>query len=120
MNLLFQVMSFLARSAFKLSLRLLGALVRFVLPLLVTTLRLLYTLAFTSLTASVQGPGQFTNLLASEWTRRLLELGVPREHFDQLYSLCRFFAASTILLGWLVTALFNVVVFRVVFGFFIR
>ena len=119
MNLLGNFIRFLVISILKLILSLLTALFRFVLlPFILATLRVLRGLVFTSLTATVNGPGQYTDRLASEWTRRLLELGISRDNIDQLYNLCHFLVASRILLGWGIAALFTVVILRVVFEHF--
>lgn len=120
MNLLGRFFRFLVVSAFRLALGLLTVLVRFVvLPLLLATLRMLRRLVWTSLTATVTGPGQYTERLASEWTRRLLALGIPRDNIDQLYNLCRLLAASQILLGWAIAALITLAILRIVFELFI-
>jgi hypothetical protein len=70
-----------------------------------------------SLTATVNGPSQFIDRLAFEWTRHFLDIGVPREYLDQIFSLCRFLVASMIVSGWVIAALFTVAVLRIVFGF---
>jgi len=120
LNLLGRFIRFLAVSAFRLALGLLTVLFRIiVLPLLLATLQLLHRLVFTSLTATVNGPRQYTERLASEWTRQFLALGIPRDNFDQVYSLCRVLAASQILLGWAIAALITVAILRIVFEFFI-
>ena len=120
MNLLFRFIRFLAVSAFKLALGLSTVLFRLiVLPFLLATLRVSGRLVFTSLTATVSHPRQFTDRLASQWTQQILELGIPRDNIDQIYSLCQFMAGSTIVLGWVIAALFTVGILSVVIGFFI-
>ena len=119
MNLLMRVIRFLTLLAFKLSLSLIAVLIRLLLPYLFATLRILRTLVFTSLTATVNGPGQYTERLASEWTGQLINLVGFHENIDQIYSLCRFIAGTMILLGWVVSILFTVAVLRIVFGLFI-
>ena len=119
MNLLVRFIRFFAVSVFKITLNLIAVLLRLLLPVLFATLRILRGLVFTSLTAIVNGPGLYTDRLASEWTRRLLDMGIPRDNIDQLYSLCHFLVASRILLGWVIAALITVIILRIVFGFFI-
>jgi len=120
MNLLGRFIRFLAVSAFRLTFALLTVIFRIiVLPFLLGTLRVLRSLVFSSLTATVNGPGQYTDRLASEWTRQLLELGISRDNIDQLYSLCHFLVASRILLGWGIAALITVGILRIVFELFI-
>jgi hypothetical protein len=117
MNLLLRLIRFLAVSVFKITFGLITAISRFViLPFILATVRVLRGLVFTSLVATVNGPTQYTDQLASEWTRQVLELGLARENIDVIYALCRFLAGISIVLGWIVSALFIVVVIRVVFG----
>jgi hypothetical protein len=120
MNLLIRIIRFLAVLAIRLMLGLIAVFSRFiVLPFLLATLRVSGRLVFTSLTATVTGPTEFTDRLASEWTRRVLEMGIRPEDIDRVFRLCRFLVASMIILGWLVATLFTVAVLRVVFGLFI-
>lgn len=120
MSLLFRFIRFLVLLTIRLMLGLIVLVSRFVvLPLLLATLRVSGRLVFTSLTATVTGPTQFTDRLASEWTRRVLEMGIRPEDIDQVFRLCRFLVVSMIILGWLVATLFTVAVLRVVFGHFI-
>ena len=120
MNLLLRFIRLLIVTAFKLTRSLLAVLVRFVLlPVLLATLRLLHGLVFTSLTATVTGPGLYIDRLASEWTLQILEMGVQRDDIDQIYRLCRFAVVSRIVLGWVVAILFTVAILRVVIRFFI-
>jgi hypothetical protein len=118
MNLLFRLINFLIRLTFTILIRLLIILFRLILPHILATLRLLRTLMFMSITATVNGPRQFIDRLASEWTRHFLDRGVPRDYINQIYSLCHFLAGSAIVLGWMVTALFTYAILRVVFGLF--
>ena len=106
----------IARLTFTLFVRL---LLRLVLPIVSVLLGWLLSLVTTAFVATVNGPGQYSERLASEWTRQLLDLGVSRDHLDQTYILCRFLAASRIVLGWVVAALFTMVILRSIFGFFI-
>ncbi len=96
---------------------LLGFLLRLFLPFLLALLRGVGALIYTSLTVAVIGPGLFIERLSSQWTRRLLEAGVSRDHIDQLHGLCRVLATALIALGWIITTLFTVAILRVVFGF---
>jgi hypothetical protein len=82
--------------------RIAGSLVA---PYILLTLRMLRRLMAMSLTATVIGPRQYVDRLASEWTQQLLGLGGLRDHLDQLYRLCHFLATSMIVLGWVVTTL---------------
>ena len=119
MNLLVRLVRFLAVAAFKLLVRLIAVLVRLFLPVFFSLLRMLRGMVFTSLTATVNGPGQYTDRLASQWTQQILELGIPRDNIDQIYSLCYFLVAARILLGWLIAALITLVILRIVFDFVI-
>jgi hypothetical protein len=120
MNLLIRVLRFFVILAFRLLLGLITVLARFLLlPIFLAVLRVLSRLVFTSFTSTLNGPRQYTDRLASEWTRRVLELGVSRDNIDRVFRLCRFLVASMIFLGWAVSALFTVAILRVVFGIFI-
>jgi hypothetical protein len=119
MNLIASFIRFLARLILWLFLGLLGVLLRVLWPFFLATLRILHALVSRSLIAAVNGSGIYTEMLASEWTRRLIELGVSRDHLDELYGLCRFLAVAEIAIGWIIVALFAVLILRVVFGFFI-
>jgi hypothetical protein len=117
MNLLIRFIRFLVISTFKLMLELIVVLCRFVLmPFLREVLRVLRRLIFTSLSATVNGPTQFANHLAADWTHQVLELGLAHENIDQIFTLCRFLAGVSIVLGWVVSAFFIVAILRVVFG----
>jgi len=120
MNLLFRLLRFLTITIFNLLLSLIALVFTLaVLPILIWVVRMLRGLVFLSFTATVNGPGEYTNQLASEWTRGFIERGFDRNRIDEIYSLCRFAAGSVIVLGWVVSILFTVTVLRVVFGFFI-
>ena len=120
LNLLGRFIRFLASAILRLIFSLIVVMVRFiVLPFLLAALRLLRRLVWTSLTATVTGPGLYIDRLASEWTLRILEMGVQRDDIDQIYSLCRFAVASRIVLGWVVAIIFTVAILRVVIRFFI-
>jgi len=120
MSLFLRLLRFLALSAFNLLIRLIAVLIRFILlPILQATLRVLLALIFTSFAATVNGPRQFIDRLASEWTRRIIELVDGRDHIDQIFSFCRLMAGTMIVLGWLVSILFTVAILRVVSSFFI-
>lgn len=118
MILLFRFIHFLIRSILAVVVWLLVALFQLLLPYLLAVLRMLLGLVSMSLSAAVQGPRIFIDRLASKWTQQLLNLGVSREHLDQLYNLCRFLAASMIVLGWVIATLFTVAVLRLFFGYF--
>ena|SRR3990172_5150491 len=119
MNLLLRFVRFFTHRVLVLMIRLLIEISRLLLPLLLRVIRWIFSLMRFSLTAAVNNPRQFSERLASEWTRQLLTLGVSRDYLNQLYSLCRFLAVSMIVLGWVVTTLFTVAILRVVFGLFI-
>jgi hypothetical protein len=118
MALLFRISWSIARIIFNLLVRLIQWLLPPLLSIAFLLLGWLLRLVTTSLTATVNGRRQFTDRLAAEWTLRLLNLGFSRDYLDQLYSLCRFFVTSTIVLGWVVATLFIMAVFRIVFGLF--
>lgn len=117
MNLVIRVIRFITVLAFNLLIRLLLVLFRLLLPIVISLLRMMRTLVATSLVATVNGPSLYTEQLASAWTRRLLDIGVSRDYLDQVFGLCRFLATSTIVLGWVVTALISVAILRVVYGY---
>ena len=94
-------------------------LIRSLLPILLVVLRALSSLVSVSFAATVNGPTQFTDRLAADWTRRLLELGAPRERIDQIYIFCQLSVGTLVIFGWLVSIFFTVEILRVVFGFFI-
>ena len=111
MNLLLRVIRFLAA--------LLVVLIRLLLPFVLAVLRVLRDLVSISFAATVNDPRQFIDRLASEWTRRIIELVDGRDHIDQIFSFCRLMAGTMIVLGWLVSILFTVAILRVVSSFFI-
>jgi hypothetical protein len=89
------------------------------LPLLLLAFRAMRDLIFLSFTATVNGPYQYTDRVASDWTRRFLEMGAPRDHMDSIYFVCQMAVGSLIALGWVVSVLFTVEIIRIVFGYFI-
>jgi len=111
MNLLLPVLRFLVA--------LLIVLIRLLLPVLLLGVRTLGGLVSMSFAATVNGPTEFIDRLAAEWTQRFIELGPPIDRLDQIFSFCRLTALSMIVLGWLISVLFTVEILRVVFGFFI-
>src|SRR5260221_6282129 len=109
MNLLFRLLRFLTITIFNLLMSLIALIFSLVvLPLLVWIVQILRGLIFMSFTATVNGPGEYRNRLASEWTRGIIESGFDRNRIDEIYSLCRFVASSLIVLGWLISILFTV------------
>ena len=120
MNLIMRFIRFLAVSAFNLLWRLIALFLQLILlPILMAVLRVLFSLIFFSFSATVSGPMQYTDRIASEWTRRLLDIGGSRDHIDQIFVFCQLAVGSLVALGWVVTVLFTVEILRVVFGFFI-
>ena len=120
MNLIMRFVRFLTALAFRVFGRLTVIFLQLILlPVLLVILRAVSALIFFSFSATVSGPLQYTDRVASEWTRRLLELGSPRDHIDQIFVICQLAAGSLVALGWVVTTLFTVEILRVVFGFFI-
>lgn len=116
MNLTVRIIRFLASMVFRLLLVLIATAIHMLMPVVLAVLRSLRGLTVMSMTAMVHGPAQYTNRLASQWTRRLIELGASREYIDEIYGLCRFTAMSMICAGWVVSVLFSVAILRVVFG----
>lgn len=120
MNLLFRLLRFLARLIFIFFFHLIAAFTEFILlPMFLTTLRLMLTLMSFSFSATVNGPRQFIDRQAGEWTRQLIDLDDSREHINRIYSLCRLMAGTIIVLGWIVAGIFTVIFLRVYFAFFI-
>ena len=120
MNLLLRLLRFLAVSIFNLLVSLLMVvLIHLFMPITPAVLRALGGLISLSFAATVNDPRQFTDRLASEWTRRILQSGGDLNRIDQIYSFCRLVAGTTIVLGWVLSIIFTVTVLRVVFGFFI-
>ena len=111
MNLLLLILRFLVA--------LLIGLIQLLLPVLLIGVRTLGGLVSKSFAATVNGPTEFIDRLAAEWTQRLLELGAPLDRIDEIFSFCRFTARSIIVLGWLISILFTVAILRIVFGIFI-
>jgi len=119
MNLLLRFLRFLAVAIFNLLLSLVVLLIGLLLPLALVVLRALGSLIALSFAATVNDPRQVADRLASEWTRRILQSGGDLNRIDQIYSICRFAAQTTIVLGWVLSIIFTVTVLWVVFGFFI-
>ena len=118
MNLLARMVRFLALWAFRLLLAVIAAAIHLLAPIFLAVLRSLRNLVFMSMTATAHGPVQYSNRLASQWTRQLIEMGASREYIDQIYSLCRFTVMSMICSGWIVSGVFTMAILRVVFGIF--
>ena len=120
MNLLIQLFRFLALLVLNLLFRFIAVLFRFLLlPLFIAVLQALRSLISLSFTATVNNPRQYIDRLAGEWTQWLLDLGVDRQYLDQVHGLCRFLAASILVLGWVMASIFMAAMLRVVFGFLI-
>jgi hypothetical protein len=120
MNLLLRVLRFFVLLAFSLLGNFLAFLARFLLlPMLLAVLRVLRDLIFISLAATVNGPAQYRDRLAAQWTGQIIHLGADRNWLDRIYIFCQFIVGSAIVLGWSFSILFTVLILRVVFGFFI-
>ena len=120
MNLIIRFVRFLAALAFRILGRLTAIFLQLILlPVLLLILRALSALIFFSFTATVNGLVQYSDRLASEWTRRLLELGGPRDQIDMIFVSCQLAVASLVALGWVVTFFFTMEFLRIVFGLFI-
>jgi hypothetical protein len=118
MNLLFRYIRFLTILTFRISVRLVAFIFHLLLPIVLRILGLLQALIHMSFTATVQGPAQYTDRLASQWTRRLLDSGADRANIDEIYRFCRFLVGALIVLGWVVSGSITVEILRIVFGFF--
>ena len=119
MRWLFRLTLFIMRSVLAILAWVIANLFRLLLPWILAALRFLINLVTGSLSATVQGPGRYTQWLASEWTRQLLDLGVSRDYLDQIYGLCRLLVVVRIVAGLAVATLFTVAILRVVFGYLI-
>jgi len=120
MSLIMRFIRFLAVLAFRVLGRLIAIFLQLILlPVLLLILRALSALISFSFSATVNGPVQYSDRLASEWTRRLLELGGPRDQIDMIFVSCQLAVASLVALGWVLTVLFTVEFIRIVFGLFI-
>ncbi len=117
MNLLWRLIRFLASLAIRLLLVLITTAIHLLAPVVLAVLRSLQSLIFMSMTAIVHGPAQYINRLASEWTRRLIERGASRDYIDEIYSLCQFTVTSMVVSGWAISAIFTLLILRVVFGY---
>jgi hypothetical protein len=115
MGLLLRLLGYLARLAFSILASLLLLLLRILLPVLRLVLGWLFRLLRTSIEATVSGPRPYIERRASERTRRLIELGVSREHFDAAYRFSVFTAASEIVLGWAIAFVFTVAALDLIF-----
>ena len=117
MNLLFRFIRFLLVSILQILVSLTITICRLLLlPPLLAVLRLGSALVFFSFRATINGPTRFIDRLAGEWTQRILDLVDDREHIYEVYQLCRLMAGGLIVLGWIVSTLFTVVIFRVIYG----
>jgi hypothetical protein len=116
MALLIRLAGRIVRLIFSFLTALLLMILRLLLPATLVVLGWLFSLLTTALVATVNGPRQSVESMASDWTRRLIAFGVSREHLDIAYRLCRFLATLVILLGWLLAAFFAVAFGRIVFG----
>lgn len=124
MNLLGRLIRFVARMVFVWLFRLLTVILRLllrflILPIVLFILRSIRRLIAMFISATVNGPSQFIDKLAKQWTLRLRNRGIANEDLDFAYRLCRFLAFVAVLTGWVVTVLFTVAILRVVFGYLI-
>jgi hypothetical protein len=91
----------------------------FLLPALLAVFRILWAAISFSFTATVNGPRQFIDRLAGEWTERFHDVVRDRSNINEIYQLCRILVGARIVLGWVIFIAFTVAILRVVFGFFI-
>jgi hypothetical protein len=113
------LLRFLMASVLRVLFWLLIILGRFLLlPLLALIARLFVDLVSLSFGAAANGPTAFIDRLAGEWTERFHEVVEDREHMNEIYHLCRFMVGVLVVLGWLVSTIFTIMLLRVVFGFF--
>ena len=92
---------------------------RLVLPAVLFALRSTLFLVMTAFLATINGPREFTERLANEWTRRLIGSGLSPDHIDNAQRLSRLLAIAAIVAGYVIAVLFTVAVLRVFFGVFI-
>jgi hypothetical protein len=120
MHLVTRGIRFLVVSAIRVLFSLSVILTRLILlPLLLATIRLTGSLIFFSFSATVNGPRQFIDRLAGEWTQSFHETVHDRSHIHEIYQLCRILVIARMVLGWVVLIAFTVAILRVVFGFFL-
>ena len=120
MKLLFRLLGVLVLAAGRLLLLLLVTIFQILLlPILIIAFRLLQRLIFFAFTAIVNNPRQYINRLAGEWTERIHEGSVNRNHMNEVFQFCRFLVGAIVVLGWLVAGVFTYLLFRVAYGFFI-
>lgn len=117
MSLLWRTLRFFVSAGIRLALALITVAIRVLAPVALSALRSLRNLIFMSMTATVHGPRQYANRLASQWTRQVIEMGASIEYIDEIYSLCHFTVMSMIVSGWIVSVVFTTIILRVVFGY---
>jgi hypothetical protein len=119
MNWIFRIIGFLILVLLRFLASLSGVVFRvFLLPIISIVVWLFRSLMLFSLTATVSGPRQFIGRLAGEWTERIYERSLTREHLSEVFQLCRVLVGTLIVFGWLVAGFFTFNILRVVFGFF--
>ena len=119
MNWMFRVMGFLILALLNLLLFLLSVVLRTLLvPIFVAILWLIRSLMLFSITATINGPRQYIDRRAGEWTERIYEGSSSREHMSGVFQLCRLLVGIIIVLGWLVSGFFTYSIVRVYFVFF--
>ena len=120
MNWIFRLIGFFILALLNLLGFLLGVIFRvLLLPILVAVFWLIRSLMFFSITATVNGPRQFIDRRAGEWTERIYEGSTAREHLSEVFQLCRILVGAIIVLGWVVAGLFTYTMLRVYFALFI-
>lgn len=120
MNLIVRILGYLVLGILNLLGVLLATIFRFLLlPILIGLFLVLRRLIIFSFTAFVNGPRQYIDRLAGEWTERIHEGADNRNHIYQIFQLCRFIVGTIVVLGWIVSTLFTLIILRVVFAFFI-
>ncbi len=123
MDLFLRILGLIIRVTATLVANLLRQFLRLLLHLATIIFRWMFNLIAMAFVASVNGPRQYIERRAAEWTSRLLAHGMSRDHLDIAHHTSRIIITCMIVLGWMGTGFFMVtigvifvVVFRVVFG----
>ena len=126
MDYFIRLVGFILRIVVSVLVRVSILLLRAFRPIGIAVARRLFNMMRTSIMAAIMGPTAFIDRQASDWTRRLLAIGMSRDHIDIAHDTSRIVITGMIVMGWVVTALFMVTmaviflaVIRVVFGIFI-
>lgn len=89
--------------------------VKLAIPVVIQALDYLARISVTAVSALWLGVPITTRKLATTWTNRLLQAGIPQQYEDYLYSFFLGLAGSVIFTGWVILAFITVGLLTMIF-----